>query len=178
MRSLHYVLTVPSLCCLIVHFHLDLVSNLDRLEMCKLLADIWFQTCFVLKVPLCCAQMTELWVVRFFFPCLLIVQCRSNLLPAKNLLPPHASNMRQKPCRCTPEDWIKHEGGFQMQVQGESCHSWVRSVSCDRKVSAQAPLYPLARQGLCGTGELCALLRGEVPLLLYSLAFGTLPFLG
>lgn len=40
MRSLHYMLTLPSLCCLIVHFHLDLVSNLDRLEMCKLLADI------------------------------------------------------------------------------------------------------------------------------------------
>lgn len=41
-----------------------------------------------------------------------------NLLSAKNLLPPHASSLRQKAHRCTPEDWIRDEGRFQVQVEG------------------------------------------------------------
>lgn len=101
------MLTLPSFCWLIVHFHLYLVSNVDRLEMCKLLADTWFQTCFVLKVPFCCAQMTELWVVRnifFFSPRVLTVQCWSNLVSVKKgvscpLVPPAWG---KKPCRFGP----------------------------------------------------------------------------
>lgn len=95
------MLTLPSFCCLIVHFHLDLVSNLDRLEMCKLLADIWFQTCFVLKVPLCCAQMTELWVVRWVFFFLVFWLYNAEVI----------SYLQRIFCPLTPPTWDKSHAG-------------------------------------------------------------------
>lgn len=105
IRSLHYMLTLLSFYCLIVHFHSDLVSNLDRLEMCNLLADIWFQKCFVLKVPLCCAQMTELWVVKGFF---LLVFWLSN---AEVI-----SYLQRLSCPLMPPTWDKSHAGARQRI--------------------------------------------------------------
>lgn len=81
---------------------------------------------------------------------------KCNLLSAKNLLPPHASSLRQKAHRCTPEDWIRDEGRFQVQVEGilsqlgEECP--VAGGSLHRPLSV-----PQRGRALCA-GELCALL--------------------
>lgn len=171
------MLTLPSFYCLIVHLHLDLVSNLDRLEMCKLLADIWFQKCFTLQVPLCCAQMTELWVVRGFF--LLVFW----LYNAEVI-----SYLQRISCPLMPPTWDKSHAGAHQRIglnlkagfrcsSRESCPSWVRSVLWQESLCTGVSVSP-SEAGLCCAGELCALLSGKVPLLLCSLAFGALLLLG
>lgn len=73
-RSVHSKLTLPSFCSLIYLFPLMPFVRSVGFETCKLLAGTSFQPCFVLEVPFCCAQMTELWVIRtssFLVFCLL-----------------------------------------------------------------------------------------------------------
>lgn len=123
--------------------------------------------------PLLCSNDRALSSEGFFPPCFLVVQCWSNLLSAKNLLPPHASNMRQKARRCTAENWIKYEGRLQVHVEGilsqlgEECP--LAGGSLHRHLCVPH------RQGSVCRGALCPPLRSSASLALFLAFWNTAP---